>query len=133
MPFTTSKAKSILTNEIKANTTYVGLFTTPPTEAGSGFAEPGTETGYVRKLIGALDTSKDRQIANDDVIFFYEAVADCGTLTHFGLFNTSTGGAPFFYGPLVEPIEVTTGKVPLIRRHELVVGLDKDELDTYST
>ena len=76
--FTTARASKILTDNIKS-TTYIGLSSTVPNKDGSNFTEPASSTGYRRAPIGTLNTSKSAQIANDDIIFVFEALADCGS------------------------------------------------------
>lgn len=131
MPFTTSKANSILTTSI-TSTTYIGLSTTTPTAAGGNFTEPGSTTGYERAQFGTQDTSKTAQIANGAIIFFNESLGDgYGTVTHFGLFSSKTGGTPFFIGELTASMAIGAGYVPIFRKQQLVIGLDKDALETY--
>ena len=129
--FTTARASKILTDNIKS-TTYIGLSSTVPNKDGSNFTEPASSTGYRRAQIGTLNTSKSAQIANDDIIFVFEALADCGSFTHVGLFDKDTGGTPFLVGALTSAITVGSGYVPLIRAKKLVIGLDKEALESYA-
>lgn len=131
MPFTTSQANSILQSNIKP-TTYIGLSTTTPTAAGGNFTEPGSATGYARAQFGTQDTSKVAQIANGAIIFFNESLGSgYGTVTHFGLFSSASGGTPFFIGELESAMPIGAGYVPIFRKHQLVIGLDKDALESY--
>lgn len=131
MPFTTSQATSILKNLITSNV-YIGLSTTTPTAAGGNFTEPGSASGYERAQFGTQDTSKTAQIANGAIIFFNESLGDgYGTVTHFGLFSSKSGGTPFFIGALTASMAIGAGYVPIFRKQQLVIGLDKDVLDTY--
>ena len=54
-------------------------------------------------------------IRNAKIIYLPEAVADWGTVTHFGLFSSASASEPFFTGELKNPIEITTGYVPIFR------------------
>lgn len=134
MGFITSKATTILQAHIK-NTHYVGLSTTQPTEAGGNVSEPSAAAGYTRMPIGALNTTKSAQIANDDIIFFNETLASWGTITHFCLYESETAATPYFWGELTTPVEITvegdTTYVPIFRAEALVIGLDKAVLETY--
>lgn len=134
MGFITSKATAILQTHIK-NTHYVGLSTTTPTEAGGNVTEPPASAGYTRMPIGALNTTKDAQIANDDIIFFNETLASWGTITHFCLYESEGASTPYFWGELTSPVEITvsgdTTYVPIFRAEALVIGLDKAVLETY--
>ena len=129
MGFTTSAATSTLNSQIK--NCYVGLSTTTPTAAGGNFSEPSPSTGYVRASIGDLNTSISAQVANDAIIFFNETLGSYGTITHFGLFSSKSGGTPFFVGQLTNPLTIDTGYVPIFRAENLIIGLDKAALSTY--
>lgn len=129
MGFTTSAALGILKQQFSG--VFVGLSTTAPTHNGGNFTEPGASTGYERAPIGDLNTAKSAQVANDAIIFFNESLADWGTVTHFGLFTAKGAATPFFTGELTEPVTVGTGYVPIFRAQELVVGLDKEVLESY--
>lgn len=131
MPFTTSQATSILQSVIKS-TTYIGLSTTTPTAAGGNFTEPSSSSGYERSKFGEQDASKSAQIANGGIIFFNESLGDgYGTVTHFGLFSSASGGTPFFVGELTPAMSIGSGYVPIFRKQQLVIGLDKTALESY--
>ncbi len=130
--FTDDRASRILAQNITKDT-YVCLSTTTPDKKGGNFTEPPASTGYVRRKIGPLNVSKPAQIANDDIIFLFEAVEDCGTFTHVGLADGTTG-KPFLVGEIHTPLTVTVENgpiVPIIRAKKLVVGLDKETLELY--
>ena len=129
--FTRNKATSILTDSIKSNT-YICLSTSTPDENGNNFSEPPTSAGYVRKQIGTLDTSIKAQVANKGYIFIFEALGDCGSVTHVGLSDSGDRGDPvFLMGKLSNAITVGAGYVPLIRPWKFKVGLDKTVLEAY--
>lgn len=109
--------------------TACGVIT--PAADRSNFTEPAASTGYARAQIGTINTSKSGQVANDEIIFCFEATAAVGQLTYLGLFDTKTGGKPFFTAELTSPISVAANTVPLIRRNQLVVALDKDAIEAY--
>lgn len=122
-----SQANTIL-NSIFQKTYYIGLSTTTPTVSGSSFTEPSTSTGYRRVQMSNMGTASDGQIQNSDYFFHFEALSDIGTVTHFGVFTGASGGTPIFWGELNTPLNITTGKVPLIRTGDLKIGLDKETL-----
>lgn len=132
MPFTTSKATSLLTSNFTADT-YIGLSKTVPDDDGNNFNEPDASSGYARVKIGALNKSIPAQVANDAIIFFNESVGNgYGTVYYFGAFSSSTGGKPFFIGRLTNTLSIGAGYVPIFRKNQLVIGLDKDVLEGYS-
>lgn len=129
--FTYKEASSILKNRIKS-TTYVAMSSTTPDKTGGNFTEPAASTGYTRRAIGELNTSKSAQIANEDAIFLFEALADCGSFTHLGLAdNKERGSEVFLVAKLTSTVTVPASYVPLIRAHKLVIGLDKEALEAY--
>lgn len=129
--FTNAKAQSILTSNIKS-TTYVGLSSSTPDKDGGNFSELSTANGYKRAAFGKVNTDKDAQIANKEIIFFFVALGDCGSATHLGLFDTETvgTGTPFLMAQLQPALTIAENYVPLIRENKLIIGLDVDVLDT---
>lgn len=129
--FTTSRATQILTSNITSRT-YVCLSSTTPTKTGSNFSEPAEKAGYIRKSIGPLNTSIEAQIANDEIVFIFEALENCGSITHIGLSDSNViGSSVFLVAKLTTPLTVGAGYVPLIRKNKLVIGLDKEALEPY--
>lgn len=136
MPFSASKAQSILSNNIGK---YVGLLYSDPGNGTVNEPAISSVTGYTRGIVQGWDTSKSRQIANNSIIFMFECLQDLctnGNFTHFACFNSANGGTPDYYGELVDSngypaeVDVKMGYVPLIRKHEMIIGLDKAALDT---
>ena len=90
---------------------------------GDVFTEPDATTGYTRTLLGNYQSADSKcmgepvqgNIRNTKIIYLPEAVADWGTVTHFGLFSSAGASEPFFTGELKNPIEITTGYVPIFR------------------
>lgn len=128
--FTTAEATAILKERITP-TTFVGLSSSTPTKTGSNFSEPAKSAGYTRAPFGEVDASIGAQIANSRIIFMFEATANCGSVTHVGLFKTEIAPTPFLVAQLTAPLSIGAGYVPLIRVHQLVIGLDKEELEPY--
>lgn len=128
--FTRKKATSILKSAMAD--TYVALSTTTPDEEGKNFTEPPISTGYQRQSIGTLDESISGQLANKNMLFLFEAIEDCGSITHVGLSKEANrGGEIELMAELTAPMSIGAGYVPLIRPHGLVIGLDKSVLDPY--
>lgn len=128
--FTRKKATSILKSAMAD--TYVALSTTTPDQDGNNFTEPDISTGYQRQSIGTLDDSISGQLANKNMLFLFEAVADCGSITHVGLSKEPNRGEEIdLMAQLTSPMSIGAGYVPLIRPHGLVIGLDKSVLDPY--
>lgn len=120
---------------------YIGLSTTPPNPDGSNFTEPRIPDGatddegkpitvneYQRvSLDGLMGAASKAIIKNTAIIFFNEAEHyGWGTITHFGIFTSETGGTPIFYGELSSSVQIPKNYIPIFRAGKLQVGLDQD-------
>ena len=129
MAFSASKAQSILSSNVGK---FIGLLYSEPADGSPVVDEPpiSTTTGYTRGIVQGWDTSKSRQIANNSIIFMFECLSNLGKFTHFACFPSAAGTTPDYYGELVGEVTVNAGYVPLIRKNEMIIGLDKASLDT---
>ncbi len=90
---------------------YVGLFTTNPNDAGTGFTEIATGS-YARVTVAAAGwnaaTAGEPTVAdNVSTVTFPTATADWGTVTGFGLFDASTSGNLRMWG-VISPNKVVS-------------------------
>lgn len=130
--FTRKRADKILADNIKSDV-YVCMSTSTPDEDGGNFSEPEYSTGYARRAVGPMTDIISGQVANEDIVFLFEALEDCGSFTYLGLSDYGMRGDDVFLtAKLTEAVTVDAGYVPLIRRHKLVVGLDKEALEAYA-
>ncbi|MGI6710920.1 MAG: phage tail fiber protein [Bacilli bacterium] len=136
---TNATANSILnaffgrTNQISlASTCYIGLSTTTPTATGDNFTEPSEANGYAKVLIGnynqsntmLMEAASGGSISNtNSIIFFPEALASWGTITHFGIFTSKSSTTPIMWGALSTSITVPSGYIPIFRAGALTVSL----------
>lgn len=113
---------------------YIALSTTTPNPDGSNFTEPSdtyrrvqigyysTGSQYINKMTvtatGGVGTA-----TSNDYIFFPEASASWGTVTHFGIFSAATGGVPIIYGELTAPVTIQANYVPMFRIGALVITI----------
>ena len=119
---------------------YIGLSTTTPDENGNNFTEPTIPEGAVDEegvsittneyqrvhLEDVIGTASNAIIKNTAIIFFNEAEHyGWGTITHFGIFTSKTGGKPIFWGE-VPAVEIPKNYIPIFRAGKLQVGLDND-------
>lgn len=133
MGYTRDKASANLANDFNTGV-YIGLSTTKPNENGGNFTEPLSANGYDRKQLEELDKSIKGQIANKAQMAFNESIeAGYGTVTHFGAFASKAATVPFFTGALTTPQTIGPGYIPIFRKHQFVIGLDKDVLEPYPT
>lgn len=101
-------------------TVYVGLFTTDPTDAGSGTEVSGGS--YARQSAAFAAPSNGASSTSADVTF-PQATANWGTVTHFGVFDASTTGNLLYHGALTTSKAIETGDVFKISSGNLTVTL----------
>lgn len=103
---------------------YVALSTTDPTEDGTGITEPAD--GYSRVSTGAADweAAASGSISNANDITFSEATGSWGDISHFALFDASTGGNMLAYSALNSTKTVSSGDTPVFSAGDLTVSLD---------
>ena len=96
------------TSYTSPTTVYVGLFTSDPTDAGSGTEVSGGS--YVRKAM-AFSSPSNGATSNSSAVEFDQATASWGTVTHFGLFDASSSGNLLLHGALTTSKAIDTGDV----------------------
>ena len=101
-------------------TVYVGLFTTDPTDAGSGTEVSGGS--YARQSATFAAPSNGASSTSADVTF-PQATANWGTVTHFGVYDASTAGNLLYHGALTTSKTIETGDVFKISSGNLTVTL----------
>lgn len=100
--------------------TYVALFTSDPTDAGTGTEVTGGS--YARVLVydnasGSPDwtvatvDAPGWKVTNDNDITFPTATAAWGSITHFAVFDAVTAGNLLFHGALDETKVIGTDDV----------------------
>lgn len=116
------------------STTYVALFTTATTDAGGGTEVSGG--GYARVAIASSLTNwagtqapgsttassgTGGQTSNNNTITFPQATANWGTITHFALFDASTGGNMLIHGALTQAKQIDAGDQLVIDPAQLTI------------
>ena len=93
-------------------TAYVALSTADPLDDGSGIAEP-SGNNYARAATSGSDWNAASGGAIDNVvaIAFNEATGSWGTITHFALFDASSGGNMLAHGSLSASQAITSAQV----------------------
>lgn len=106
-------------------TIYVGLSTADPLDNGSGLAEP-TGNGYARVQTPAADWNAAAGGALDNVndITFPQATGSWGTITHFALFDTTSGGNILAHGALSASKTIGSGDTAKFAAGDLDVSLN---------
>lgn len=106
---TTYFANCAMGNLFKTKTTpalpsefYLGLSTTTPLPDGTNVTEP-SDTAYVRVKLTTLSTPANGVIKNSVAVSFPDSTADWGSVTHFVIYDASTGGNLLIYNTLDKP------------------------------
>lgn len=96
---------------------YIGLSTTAPNPDGTGVTEVviggATPNGYARvalQNIAANWTAGSRSKSNAVPVTFPTASIGWGVITHFLMWDASTGGALRAYGLLDAPVDILAGE-----------------------
>ncbi len=108
------------TSYTSPSTVYVALFTSDPTDAGSGTECSGG--AYVRQSATFGVPSNGASSISADVEF-PQATGDWGTITHFGIFDASSSGNLLYHGALTASKTIATGDVLKITSTNLTVTL----------
>ena len=89
-------------------TVYVGLFTSDPTDAGTGTECTGAS--YARKSM-AFGAPSNGASTNSAAVEFDQATGAWGTITHFGILDALTGGNLLYHGALTSSKVIEDGDV----------------------
>lgn len=106
-------------------TAYIGLSTADPTDDASGLAEP-SGNGYARVTTsgGDWDAASGGATANAAALTFPEASGAWGTVTHFALFDASSGGNMLCHGTLDAQRVIDAPQIPRFATGEFDITLD---------
>lgn len=89
-------------------TVYAALFTSDPTDAGSGTEVSGGS--YARKAI-TFGAPSNGAATNSGAVEFDQATGNWGTITHFGIYDSLTSGNLLYHGALTTSKTIETGDV----------------------
>jgi len=106
-------------------TIYVGLSTADPGDDGTGLSEPAGN-GYARVATAGTDwnAASGGALDNANAIEFAEATGNWGTVTHFALFDASSGGNLLAHGSLTQSKIIANGDTAQFAAGALDVSLD---------
>ncbi len=100
---------------------YVGLFTATPSDTGGGTEVSGGSYARVQNNPGnanwngthgsttGVSSGTGGQISNAVLLSFPAPTGTWGTVTHFGIFDASSGGNLLFYGALTSSRLIQSG------------------------
>lgn len=104
-----------------AATIYLALSTT---DTASSTTEP-SGNGYARTAVAfSAPVSASRKIVQDGAVTFPEASGAWGTISHWAIFDASTGGNQLAYGAFTSSFAVVAGNTPTVPTTEIEVSID---------
>lgn len=102
-------------------TVYVGLFTSDPTDAGTGTEVTGGS--YARQVV-SVTTASGGVVTSSADITFPQATANWGTVSHIGILDALTSGNLLMHTPLTTSKTIDSGDILKINTGSLTVTLD---------
>ena len=113
--------KFLLTNTTATRPTawYVALFTTNPTDAGSGTEVSGTN--YARTAVTFSVT--DDTATNSGAVTFAAAGSNWGTVSHIGVYDALSSGNLLFHGSVTTAKQIDSGDTFTISTSNLSIVL----------
>lgn len=109
------------TSYTSPTTVYVGLFTTDPTDAGSGTEVSGGS--YARTAV-TFSAPSNGVTSNSADVEFPQATASWGSVTHIGIHDAASGGNLLFHTVLDTTKTIDSGDIFKIASGNLTVTLD---------
>ena len=100
---------------------YLALFTSDPTDAGTGDEVSTSGTGYSRKTI-AFTVTNDTA-TNSATVTFDAATANWGTIGFVGVYDDDTGGNLLFHGAVTTAKTLETGDTFQVSQGNLSITL----------
>ena len=102
-------------------TAYVGLFTSDPTDAGTGTEVSGGS--YARQVLSVTTASGGIVTSSGDVTF-PQATGSWGTISHIGILDALTSGNLLMHTALTTSKTIESGDILKISSGNLTVTLD---------
>jgi|TARA_Y100000592_G_C5459070_1_gene312979 hypothetical protein len=100
---------------------YIGLSTGTFADANSGTELSGN--GYARKQV-TFGTASSGSITNSGAVEFDTATGTQGSISHFGIFDASSGGNLLFHGSFTSAKTIENGDQFKIPASSLTVSID---------
>lgn len=101
-------------------TVYLGLFTSDPTDAGTGTEVSGGS--YARQSI-TFSSPSNGVTSNSAQITFPTATADWGTIGWIGIYDSLTSGNLLYHSPLTTSKIISNGDIFLVGSGNLTLTL----------
>ena len=102
---------------------YLALFTSDPTDAGTGDEVSALGTAYASKVI-TFDAAASGSAASAATVTFDAATGDWGTITHIGIYDAATSGNLLFHGAVTTSKTIESGDTFQVSAGNLTISLD---------
>lgn len=121
MSLTNHGENSVLSLVKGASSFWLALFTSAPSEEGTGTEVTGA--GYSRQQV-SFGTPSGGSMKNSAAIEFAPAASDWGTASHWALFDAATGGNMWWSGAVETPKPLYTGDIYRVAVGGLTLTMD---------
>jgi hypothetical protein len=106
---------------------YIGLSKTAPTLSGTNVTEP-SDSAYARvNITSSLSVPTNGVITNSSNITFGESLVDWGVITHYCIFDNSTGGNLLVYGQFSSSRTIEVNTVATVKSGELAIEIENPQ------
>lgn len=105
---------------------YIGLSSTAPDVDGANVSEPASSAGYERVKLETLSEPANGVITNTDAISFNESTANWGTMTHFVIYDSMSGGNLLMFDTLSTQRNVEAATIVTIKAGSLSLTLSSN-------
>lgn len=104
---------------------YIGLSTSTPNADGTNVSEPPSTYNYARVALDCLSEPEDGVVTNTLNIDFPESEGGSwGTVTHFVIYDSLTGGNLLMYGELTTPRVIENATLMTIKNGFLKLSVN---------
>lgn len=110
--------------------TWIALSTSDYGEAGTGGNEPAAGS-YARVQVNSWTAAVSRTTENFAVVTFPTATDSWGSVSHWAICASSTGGNVLAYGQLASAKNIVNGNKPSIAAGEIDVTINASGITTY--
>ena len=105
-------------------TIYIALSTSAPGDTGSTITEPvGNNYSRIATSAATWNDGNARSLTNNSAITFLESSGSWGTITHYALFDASSGGNFLGWGSLDTARTIGSGTVFSFPANSITVSL----------
>jgi hypothetical protein len=109
------------TSYTSPTTVYVGLFTSDPTDAGTGTEVSGGS--YARQIL-SVTTATGGIVTSSADVTFPQATGSWGTISHIGVLDALSSGNLLMHTPLTTSRAIESGDILKISTGNLTASLD---------